>query len=123
VQVRGDEVMLQQVVVNLMRNALDALRTDPPEDPHVTLRLVTRRSDVEVQVCDNGCGLGDDDAAKLFVPFASSKPSGMGIGLSICRSFVELHQGRLWFSRNADRGATFHLSLPLLTTKPKTHSS
>ena len=115
--VRGDEVMLQQVVVNLMRNALDALRTDPPEDPQVTLRLVLRPGEAEVQVCDNGCGLGDDAAAKLFVPFASSKPSGMGIGLSICRSFVELHQGRLWFSRNADRGATFHVSLPRMTSK------
>jgi two-component system sensor histidine kinase DctS len=117
VHVRGDEVMLQQVVVNLMRNALDALRTDPPEDPQVTLRLVLRPGEAEVQVCDNGCGLGDDAAAKLFVPFASSKPSGMGIGLSICRSFVELHQGRLWFSRNADRGATFHVSLPRMTSK------
>lgn len=117
VHVRGDQVMLQQVVVNLMRNALDALRADPPRDPKVTLALALRAGEVEVQVRDNGCGLGDDAAAKLFVPFASSKPSGMGIGLSICRSFVELHQGRLWFSRNADRGATFHVSLPRLTAK------
>ena len=73
-----------------------------------------------VQVCDNGCGLGDDGAAKLFVPFASSKPNGMGIGLSICRSFVELHQGRLWFTRNAERGATFHVGLPLMKTPSPT---
>jgi two-component system sensor histidine kinase DctS len=119
VHVRGDEVMLQQVVVNLMRNALDALRSDPPDQPEVTLRLAARPGEIEVQVRDNGCGLGDEAAAKLFVPFASSKPSGMGIGLSICRSFVELHQGRLWFSRNTDRGATFHLSLPRLTVKPE----
>lgn len=117
--VRGDEVMLQQVVVNLMRNALDALRTDPPLDPHVALRLVRRDNEFEVQVCDNGIGLSDETAAKLFVPFASNKPSGMGVGLSICRSFVELHQGRLWFSRNADRGATFHMSLPALVSRPK----
>jgi two-component system, LuxR family, sensor kinase FixL len=113
VTVRGDEVMLQQVVVNLMRNALDAMRSDPPEQPELALRLVLRANEAELQVCDNGCGLGDEAAAKLFVPFASSKPNGMGIGLSICRSFVELHQGRLWFTRNAQRGATFHLSLPL----------
>ena len=110
--VRGDEVMLQQVVVNLMRNALDALRTDPPADPCVTLRLAVRPNEVHAQVRDNGCGLSDEAQARLFVPFASTKPSGMGIGLSICRSFVELHQGRLWFSRNEDRGVTFHLSLP-----------
>ena len=121
--VRGDEVMLQQVVVNLMRNALDALRSEPPADPQVALRLQLRAHEVELQVCDNGCGLGDDAAARLFVPFASSKPTGMGIGLSICRSFVELHQGRLWFSRNPDRGATFHLSLPLLAAPSPTHAS
>jgi C4-dicarboxylate-specific signal transduction histidine kinase len=111
--VRGDEVMLQQVVVNLMRNGLDAMRADPPDHPELSLRLIARTHEVEVQVCDNGCGLNDETAAKLFVPFASSKPTGMGIGLSICRSFVELHQGRLWFTRNAERGATFHMSLPL----------
>ncbi len=104
--------MLQQVIVNLMRNALDALRTDPPEEPQLALRLLARSGEYEIQVCDNGCGLCEAAEQKLFVPFASSKPSGMGIGLSICRSFVELHQGRLWFSRNADRGVTFHLSLP-----------
>jgi two-component system sensor kinase FixL len=113
VAVRGDEVMLQQVVVNLMRNALDALRADPPPEPTLTLRLAVHGGEAEVQVRDNGCGLGQDAEAKLFVPFASTKPSGMGIGLSICRSFVELHQGRLWFSRNPGRGVTFHLNLPL----------
>jgi two-component system sensor histidine kinase DctS len=123
VHVRGDEVMLQQAIVNLMRNALDALRTEPPEDPQVTLRLAAGPREVEVQVRDNGCGLGDEAAAKLFVPFASSKPSGMGIGLSICRSFVELHQGRLWFSRNPDRGATFHIGLPRLTARSETSAS
>ena len=117
VAVRGDEVMLQQVVVNLMRNALDAMRSDPPPPPQtaqLTLTLRLGENDAELRVRDNGCGLDDEAAARLFVPFASSKPTGMGIGLSICRSFVELHQGRLWFTRNADRGATFHLSLPLL---------
>ncbi len=113
VAVRGDEVMLQQVVVNLMRNALDALRADPPPEPRLTVRLAVHAGEAEVQVRDNGCGLGDEAEAKLFVPFASTKPSGMGIGLSICRSFIELHRGRLWFSRNPDRGVTFHLNLPL----------
>jgi two-component system sensor histidine kinase DctS len=115
VRVRGDEVMLQQVVVNLMRNALDAMRSDPPAEARLILRLRANGREAELQVRDNGCGLAEDAAAKLFVPFASSKPNGMGIGLSICRSFVELHQGRLWFSRNADRGATFHLGLPLMS--------
>jgi two-component system, LuxR family, sensor kinase FixL len=114
VLVRGDEVMLQQVLVNLMRNGLDAMRAAPPAQPQLVLTLLVKANEAVVQVCDNGCGLGDDAAAKLFVPFASSKPNGMGIGLSICRSFVELHQGRLWFTRNEERGATFHVGLPLM---------
>ncbi len=120
--VRGDEVMLQQVLVNLMRNALDALREDPPADPELTLRLAVHDTELEIQVRDNGCGLSDEAQARLFVPFASNKPSGMGIGLSICRSFVELQQGSLWFSRNPERGTTFHITLPLMAASDTTPS-
>jgi len=118
IAVRGDRVMLQQVLVNLMRNALDAMRADPPADPHLQVRLACSRDEVVLQVCDNGCGFNEAARARLFVPFASSKPNGMGIGLSICRSFVELHEGRLWFERNPDGGATFHVGLPL-SVKPR----
>ena len=125
--VQGDEVMLQQIFVNLMRNAIEAMRDNPP-DAHgrvprrLALRLSVERSGREavLRLRDNGCGLPSDDAAQLFVPFQSSKPNGMGIGLNICRSFAELHQGRLWFSRNEgpdgqpERGCSFHLALPLL---------
>ena len=68
---------------------------------------------VLLEVADNGAGMTEQAEARLFVPFTSSKPTGLGIGLSICRSFVELHQGRLWFSRNDDGGCTFHFRLPL----------
>jgi two-component system sensor histidine kinase DctS len=118
--VHGDEVMLQQVVINLMRNALDALRADPPPRPRLALRLLRHAGELELQVSDNGCGLDDEAQARLFVPFASTKPSGMGIGLSICRSFMELHQGRLWFSRNPERGTTFHVGLPTFSSHATT---
>jgi two-component system sensor kinase FixL len=79
---------------------------------------------------DNGCGLPQDAQQRLFVPFQSTKPNGMGIGLNICRSVVELHQGRLWFSPNGDgaakpeRGCTFHVALPLdAVTPPITNPS
>jgi len=111
--VRGDEVMLQQVLVNLMRNAIDAMRQHPPAQPRLHLSVAVRDGQVEAAVRDNGVGMDADAEQRLFVPFASTKPHGMGIGLSICRSFVELHQGRLWFSRNPERGCTFHLGLPL----------
>ena len=69
-------------------------------------------SQVEATVCDSGCGISEEAEQTLFVPFVSTKPTGTGIGLNICRSFVELHQGRLWFSRNPERGTTFHVGLP-----------
>lgn len=121
IRVQGDAVMLQQVLINLMRNAADALRSDPPATPTLTLRLRRRGKQAEVQVSDNGCGLDDASAEKLFVPFASSKPNGMGLGLSICRSFIEHHQGRLWFSRNPVRGTNFHIALPLLAAEHTTN--
>lgn len=116
--VLGDEVMLQQVFVNLLRNAIDALREQPPAAPQVSLTLQGVDGQALARISDNGIGLPADAASRLFVPFASTKPTGMGIGLSICRSFVELHQGRLWFSAPAERGCSVHLSLPLHTPTP-----
>ena len=125
--VEGDEVMLQQLFVNLLRNALEAMRDNPPgadgrAERRLALALARERAMAVLTVRDNGCGLPQDADDALFVPFQSTKPNGMGIGLNICRSFVELHQGRLWFTRNDDaathghpgeRGCTFHVSLPL----------
>jgi len=126
--VEGDEVMLQQLFVNLLRNALEAMRDNPPDahgraERRLALALQPERAMAVLTVRDNGCGLPQDADDTLFVPFQSTKPNGMGIGLNICRSFVELHQGRLWFTRNDDaaaeggqrgeRGCTFHVSLPL----------
>ncbi len=113
IQVRGDATMLQQVVANLMRNALDALRENPPASPRVVLSLRQEGGEAIVGIADNGAGMSPQAEQRLFVPFTSTKPTGLGIGLSICRSFVELHQGRLWFSRNDTGGCTFHFRLPL----------
>ena len=118
-EVLGDEVMLQQLFVNLLRNALEAMR-DNGDARRLALTLTSERQGKQalLTVRDNGCGLPQDASNQLFVPFQSTKPNGMGIGLNICRSFVELHQGRLWFTPNddgpAERGCTFHVALPLL---------
>lgn len=115
----GDAVMLQQVLVNLLRNALQAHRDLPAQQARVSLRLQALGDDeVELAIVDQGCGIAPSTEGTLFVPFQSSKPDGMGIGLNICRSFVELHQGRLWFTRNPapPGGCTFHLALR--TTQP-----
>ncbi len=116
----GDEVMLQQVFVNLVRNALDAMRSLPAGAPRVLgAHVQAGAAQVEVAITDTGCGVSDDAQARLFVPFVSTKPSGMGIGLNICRSFVELHQGRLWFSRREPAGCAFHVALPLAAQRPQ----
>lgn len=110
----GDEVMLQQLLVNLLRNGLEAMNDAPPTQRRIEVRLTRGEREAEIALRDTGCGLPSDGEARLFVPFQSSKPDGMGIGLNICRSFVELHQGRLWFSRPADGlGSVFHVGLPL----------
>jgi two-component system, LuxR family, sensor kinase FixL len=116
--VQADEVMLQQVFVNLMRNALDAMRDSGVTTPRLVIALAAERGMAVLTVRDNGRGLPAD--APAFVPFQSTKPNGMGIGLNICRSFIELHQGRLWFTPNDSLpggehapGCSFHVALPL----------
>jgi two-component system, LuxR family, sensor kinase FixL len=110
----GDAVMLQQVLVNLLRNALDAHGERGNAGAAVSLTLAQRNADWELAITDRGGGISREAEDRLFVPFVSSKPDGMGLGLKICRSFIELHQGRLWFTRNPEAeggGCTFHIAL------------
>ena len=113
--VRGDAVMLQQIIVNLVRNALDALRSGSPDDPCVRLVLRPADNTVTLEVHDNGCGIPEAMAERLFQPFATTKPTGMGIGLAICRSLAELHQGRLGAEGRPAGGTVFRLALPRAT--------
>ena len=114
--VAGDGVMLQQVLVNLLRNAIDAMHATPEGQRrlHITSRIDGAGGQIEIAIADTGSGIDDEGAAQLFMPFYSTKPTGMGIGLNICRSLIELHQGRLWFTPNSARGCTFHVALPLV---------
>ncbi|MDD5297920.1 MAG: PAS domain S-box protein [Rhodocyclaceae bacterium] len=108
-----DRVMVEQLAINLIRNGLDAMGDSPAGEK--LLQVETRRTEHELilSVADNGSGIPDDVAAKLFAPFFSTKAEGMGMGLNICRSIAELHHGRLWFESTLPRGTVFHLSLPL----------
>lgn len=108
----GDGIQLQQVVLNLMRNAIDA--TDDDSLPHRRVRVATAQADgyVTVSVEDNGRGLPEDAEEHLFEPFFTTKETGIGMGLSISRKIVGEHGGRMWFSRHEDRGATFYFTIP-----------
>jgi PAS domain S-box-containing protein len=110
--VMTDRVQLQQVLLNLIVNACDAMRTSPPEDRLLTLTTAFAEDQVHIGVLDNGVGL-PDDVESLFQPFHSTKEGGLGMGLSICRTLVASHGGRLWAERRAVRGAAFYVALPL----------
>jgi len=105
-----DRVQIQQVLMNLMRNATEAMR----ESPQRQLTIRTRRlseDELEVEVSDTGPGIADDIAARLFQPFVTSKAGGMGIGLSISRRIIQSHSGDLAYRKND--GATFSFTLPI----------
>ena len=114
--VLGDRVQLQQILINLLVNAAEAMREVPPERRRVVLRataeVIDDRAWAVITVEDAGIGLGELRADRLFDPFYTTKPGGLGMGLSISRSIAEGHGGRLWATANPDHGATFHLSLP-----------
>lgn len=112
-RVTGDRVQLQQVVLNLLRNASDAMVGVDDRTRQLLVRTERQGVDmVRLLVRDAGVGLAADDADKLFEPFHSTKSGGMGIGLSISRAIVERHQGRLWAEPNAGPGATFSFTVP-----------
>jgi signal transduction histidine kinase len=112
--VRGDRVHLQQVLLNLILNGMDALNGASPENRRVT---VTARLDgtqtVEIDVSDSGRGIPADRLAHIFDPFFTTKPNGMGMGLPISRTIIEAHHGRLWAENNHGSGAAFRFTLPV----------
>ena len=109
--VHGDPVMLQQVLLNLTRNAIEAMAQVAPERRRLAITAARAPSGVRLGVRDQGTGIPDAIAEEVFSPFFTTKAEGMGMGLSICRSIVEAHGGRLWFERHAD-GVEFHVLLP-----------
>jgi signal transduction histidine kinase len=112
----GDRVQLQQVITNLVMNGVEAMHptTDRPRE-----LMIRSQQDEEhrvlVTVTDSGVGISAENADRLFNPFFTTKSSGLGMGLSICRSIVEAHGGRLWTTANLPHGATFHFALPVNT--------
>jgi C4-dicarboxylate-specific signal transduction histidine kinase len=110
----GDRIQLEQVLVNLLRNAFEALGECPSESRRVAIRAaVVPGSRIQVDVCDNGVGIAPDLAQQVFDRFFTTKPSGMGMGLPISQSIIENHGGTLWMTGNVEGGSTFHFTLPV----------
>ena len=109
----ADAIQLQQMLLNVLRNASQAIAAagDGPRDIHIAFSR--RGPDVlEIAVSDTGRGVNDADLGRIFERFVSSKPDGLGMGLPISRSIVLAHGGRMWATRNPERGITIHVELP-----------
>jgi C4-dicarboxylate-specific signal transduction histidine kinase len=112
-----DRVQLQQVVVNLARNGIDAMDAIVGRPKHLDVATVANTKEIIVRIADAGVGLTDPDA--VFEPFYTTKTQGMGMGLAICRTILDAHDGRLWAAKNATHGATFAFTLPVAATLPE----
>ena len=109
-----DRIMIEQVLLNLFKNGIEAMSDVPVERRLLTLQA--RRVDermLEITVADQGHGLAEEDIEKIFAPFYTTKAEGMGIGLAICRSIIEFHQGRLWVEPRREGGTVFHFTVPI----------
>lgn len=110
--VRIDSIQIEQVVLNLVRNAIEAMEAVSPERRQLTIRTALRDERfIEVQVSDRGTGLADSVYERLFLPFFTTKPNGTGLGLAVSQSIIEAHGGRLWAENDPRGGATFHFTL------------
>jgi signal transduction histidine kinase len=109
-QATGDRIQLQQVLLNLITNAIDSM-TDVGGSRILSVQSgMDDQGEVSISVADTGEGIGPRDIDRIFNPLFTTKPNGMGMGLSICRAIIEAHNGRLWVAPNTPRGAVFHTS-------------
>ena len=111
-RVQGDRVQLQQVLLNLIINAIEAMRDVGEEERELLIRTRNEPDGLSVEVRDTGPGFAPETLERVFEAFYTTKPSGLGLGLSICRSIIEAHNGRLWASPNVPRGAIFGFTAP-----------
>lgn len=111
--VRGDHIHLQQVLLNLLINGMDAMSTCPVADRRMTIRAAqTAPLTVEIVVSDAGVGIPPGNLDQIFTPFHTTKQGGLGLGLPICRSIIEAHDGSISLHNNPDRGTTARFTLP-----------
>ena len=111
----ADKIQIEQVLLNLTRNALEAMRSGDADGGKLDIKATAHNGFLEVAVRDTGQGIPDDDLDEVFSTFYSTKPEGMGMGLAISRSIIEAHGGRIRAASNSDRGTTFTFTLPTAT--------
>jgi two-component system, LuxR family, sensor kinase FixL len=110
----GDRVQLQQVLLNLVLNACEAMTGNGSSKRQLLIASKLTKSAVRVSVTDRGGGIPEQKMEQIFERFFTTKKKGMGLGLSICRTIIDAHRGKIWATNNADRGATFHFRMPIM---------
>jgi signal transduction histidine kinase len=111
--VLAERVQLQQVLVNLIMNAIDSMGLETTQERRLTIKTELQDvAEVRISVEDSGSGIDPSHIDRIFEPFFTTKPYGMGMGLSICRSIVEAHRGRLWAAPRSPNGTIFYMQLP-----------
>jgi signal transduction histidine kinase len=112
--VQVDKTQIEQVLLNLILNSIESMRSQPAEKRHIRLQVSrVGQDEVQVSVSDTGIGIPRDQLGSVFEAFWTTKAHGLGMGLAVCRSIIEAHGGRIWAERNSDRGVTFLFRLPL----------
>ena len=120
--VLADKIQIQQVILNLIRNAIDAMMAAPRRELAITTDIAPDPDFALISVADTGPGLSSEIAGRLFESFMTTKPNGMGVGLSISRTIIESHGGRIWVETNADGGATFNFTLKRIVETESRHA-
>jgi two-component system sensor kinase FixL len=109
--VLADRIQIQQVLLNLIRNAIEAMQSSPRRELVIGTHAEPQEGLVEISVCDTGTGIEPEVLERLFQPFVTTKKHGMGVGLSICRTIVESHGGKIWIESEVGQGTTFKFTL------------
>ena len=112
-QVKVNQLQIELVLINLLRNSMEALRQQRTASPRIDIVAVRLGAMASIKVCDNGPGISPEDVDRIFDPFFSTKPTGSGMGLAVSRAIVETHGGKLWVDDQTAAGTCFHLTLPL----------
>lgn len=110
--IKGDSLKLKQVIINLLKNAYEAI---DKETGVISINLSCCEDTIQLSISDNGCGISGEQKQTLFTPFKTSKPNGTGLGLAISKQIVESHHGSLTFTSIKNKGATFTVTLPIIT--------
>ena len=121
--VRANKTQIQQVALNLMINALEAMAEKPAGERTLRVRVTRADGKARVSIRDSGIGIPEDKLDRVFDGFYTTKPQGLGVGLEVCRSIMESHRGAIWAEANPDRGVTFHFALPFAQEGSATEGS